>query len=140
MGKYIVLTNPIEITNNVPRVTKFRCVGAQDFDEEQPPYLIAKVQVYGPGAGDSNPYGPVHTLVVRDGNALSSVLRAKATPQRMDDQFEVVDAVLGGTPYTTLAALYAANVSGQASNAKRLQALQSGLVAAGVVPASFAGA
>ena len=139
MGKYIVLTNPIEITNNVQRAVKFRCVGAQDFDEEQPPYLIAKVQVYGPGAGDANPYGPVHTLCIRDGNALSSVLRAKATPQRMDDQFEVVDAVIGGTPYTTLAGLYAANVSGVASNAKRLQALQAGLVAAGTMPAEFAG-
>jgi hypothetical protein len=62
MGKYITLTAPVEVANNVPRIVKFRAVGATDYDEESPPYLIVKVQAYGAGAGDVNPYGPVHTL------------------------------------------------------------------------------
>lgn len=139
MGKYITLTTAIEVTNNVPRIVKFRVVGAQDFDEEQPPYMIVRVQAYGPGAGDANPYGDVKTLCIRDGSALSTALRVKSTPQKMDDQIEVVDKVIGGTPYTTLSAAYAANVTGAASNAKRLQALQAALVAAGAVSAEFAG-
>jgi hypothetical protein len=139
MGKYIQLTTPIGVANNVPRIVKFRVVGAQDFDEETPPYMIVKIQAYGPGAGDVNPYGDLKTLCVRDGSALSTVLRVKATPQKMDDQIEVFDSVIGGTPYTTLSAAYAANVSGVATNAKRLQALQAVLVSAGVVSAEFAG-
>lgn len=139
MGKYVTLSTPIEVVNNVPRIVKLRAVGVTDFDEESPPYMIVKVQAYGPGAGDANPYGDVKTLCIRDGNALSTTLRVKATPQKMDDQIEVVDKVIGGTPYTTLSAAYAANVSGTATNAKRLQALQAALVPAGAVSVEFAG-
>ena len=139
MAAYVALATNIEVANNVPRIVKWKATGAQDHDDELPPYLIVKVQAFGAGAADSNPYGDVKTLCIRDGNALSTCLRVKPTPQRMDDQLEVIDKIIGGTPYTTLAALYAANVTGGGTNAKRLQALQAGMVAAGAVSAEFAG-
>lgn len=139
MGQYVALTANIEIANAVPRITKWRAIGAEDHDAESPPYLIVKVQAYGAGTADSNPYSTVKTLCIRDGSALSTCLRVKPTPQAMDDQIETVDKVIGGTPYTTLAALYAANVTGGGTNAKRLQVLQAGMVAAGAMSVEFAG-
>jgi hypothetical protein len=139
MAQFVQLTANIEVANAVPRIVKWRATHAQDFDTELPPYLIVKIQTFGAGVGESNPYSDVKTLCIRDGNALSTCLRVKETPQRMDDQLEVFDQVIGGTPYTTLSALYAANVSGGGTNAKRLQALQGGMVAAGAVSVAFAG-
>ena len=139
MAQFVALTANIEVANNVPRIVKWKVTGAQDHDNELPPYLIVQVQAYGAGAGETNPYSNVKTLCIRDGSALSTCLRVKPTPQAMDDQIEVIDKVIGGTPYTTLAELYAANVTGGGTNAKRLQALQAGLVAAGAVSAEFAG-
>ena len=140
MGQFVALTTNIPVVNNVANIVKFKVTGAEDHEGEAPPYLIVKVQCYGAGAGTVNPYSNVKTLVVRDGTALSTCLRVKNAPQAMDDQIEVYDAVIGGTPYTTLSALYAANCTGTPSNLKRLQALQAGLVAAGVLSAAFAGA
>jgi len=139
MGVFVNLTTNIEVVKAVPRIVKYRLTAAQDCDSELPPYLLMQVQAYGAGTGETNPYGSPHTLVVRDGQALSTCLRVKATPQNERDQIEVYDTIIGGTPYTTLAGIYAANVSAPQTNRKRLQALQAGLVAAGVLSAEFAG-
>jgi len=139
MGVFVNLTTNIEVTKAVPRIVKWRVTAAQDCEDVLPPHMLIRVQAYGAGTGETNPYGTPHTLVVRDDNALSTCLRVKVTPQNEHDQAEVHDKVIGGAPYTDLAALYAANVSAPQTNRKRLQALQAGLVAAGVLSAEFAG-
>ena len=139
MAKFVQLTANIEVTKAVPRIVKWRVTAAQDCEDALPPHMLIQVQAYGAGEDETNPYGERHTLCIRDGQALSACLRVKATPQNERDQIEICDKVIGGTPYTTLSALYAGNVSGTATNAKRLQALQAGLVEAGALSAEFAG-
>lgn len=139
MGLFVNLTTNIEVTKSVPRIVKWRVTSVQDCEDALPPHMLVQVQAYGAGAGETNPYGMPHTLVVRDGQALSTCLRVKASPQNERDQLEVHDKVIGGTPYTDLSAAYAANVSAPATNRKRLQAVQSVLVASGALSAEFAG-
>lgn len=131
----ITLTTPIIITNNIPRIIRFRLDDAHDYNGQTPPYLIMNLSLIGPGAVVFDTYN----LLVRDVPGLSTVLSINPAPTEIKDQFQLASAALAGNQYTALAAVYAANTTGTRTKAKALAALEAALVGAGVLPAAFAG-
>ena len=132
------LTTNIPVVNAVSSIRKWAAIDVADHAEQTPPYLLIKIQAYGPGSGTSDPYSSDLTLAIYDSQPCTCA-RVKAVPQSDSDQLEVYSVTLAGTPYTTLSALYQANTSGTGTKVKRLAALQAGLVAAGALSAEFAG-
>lgn len=141
----------IELAKSIPgidgkSIVRWRVVSAEDRKLAPSTCLLVRVQMYGEGETDANPYGNVRTLCIRDGAALSSCLRVNPDGQTPEQHLEIYDNVIGGTPYTTLLAAYAGDEGEGAKRkdptgyeSRRLQRLQAALVASGAMSPEFAG-
>lgn len=133
------LATNIDITNNIVRVTKWRTLRVEIFDQESTPYAVVTVQVCGADKGGiaySNQYGR-YRLIAYD-SLESVVLRRTVAPQKFCDEFEIKNQVASGA-YSAVVAAYTANVSGIDRPRKQCAAVDAILVSSGMLDAVFAG-
>ena len=126
----INLTVNIPVANAISSLRRWQVTSVEDDVEAL--RLVVRVQVLGPGAV---PYGSF-VLYAYDAQP-SHCLAVNPAPQSTQDQLRVVDRVLAGTPYTTLAAAY--HGSGN-TRAARLRNVENALVGSGLMDTAFSGA
>jgi hypothetical protein len=136
------LTNAINDTMDVPRITKWEVSDAHNYHKTTDskgnvivPHLHLEITAYGAGVG--NVYG-VYYLEIYD-NQANPVLGVNAAPQAYGQALAITQASLAGTPYTTLAEVFNGNCTGDGTKAKRLKNVENVLGPAGVVSSALAG-
>lgn len=132
----LTLSTALPVSNLINLIRRLEVLEVRDerislsFPPEQnfAPSMSICVRAYG-AAGV--PYG-VYWLRVSDSGTCTG-LDVNATPTTDRDQLKEVTVALSGTPYTTLAGLFWANVSGQATPAKHIKAVEDAIKYGGAV-------